>query len=43
MPAHVRFVIVLALLGTLLQAIVQEEQFDIKDAAPDTIHNIFLV
>lgn len=42
MTAHVRLMIVLALMGSLLQAIVQEVTFDIRDAAPDTMPTHFV-
>lgn len=37
MTTHVRLMILLALLGSLLQALVQEATFDIHDAAPDKV------
>lgn len=42
MPTHVRLMILLALMGSLLQAIVKEATFDIRDAAPDTIPTHFV-
>lgn len=42
MPTHVRLMILLALMGSLLQAIVQEATFDIHDAAPDTMPTHFV-
>ena len=38
MATHVRLMIVLALMGALIQALVQETTFDLHDAAPDTVH-----
>ena len=42
MTTHVRLMIVLALLGSLLQALVKEATFDIRDAAPDTMPTHFV-